>query len=175
MGWLLGWLIFGLLAAYESGELALNGGGEWGPVRALGFLLLSAIGLGVIAWRAVAHARPSALRAVWLISLLALAVSLWRLYGGPAGNWVTAALFGAAYAALCLLAATVSMFIAWRRHRAHEARVAHARAERDRQHRMDGVRAQGAALTTASAGLDADGLDADGDFVLPSRPKWEES
>lgn len=175
MAWLLGWLIFGLLAAYESGELALNGGGEWGPVRALGYLLLSAIALGLIAWRAMAHSRPSALRAAWVISLLAVILSLWRLYGGAAGNWVTAAMFGAAYATLCLLAATVCMLIAWRRHRAHEARMAHARSERERQHRMDSVRARGAALAATAASADPDSLDADGDFVLPSRPKWEES
>ena len=175
MGWLLGWLIFGLLAAYESGGLAMNAGGDWGPIRAIAFLVASATGLGVILWRAVASGRPAKLRAVWILSIVALAACLWRLYGSNASGWVTIALFGIVYSLLCLLAGAVGTVMAWRRHRAHGARVAHEMSERARHRRMDSLRADMAPPAAAMAGSDQDLLGPDSDFTLPARPKWEES
>lgn len=174
MGWLLCWLIFGLLAAYEAGGLAMNAGGDWGPIRALAFVVASVLGLGVIAWRAIVSGRPSRLRWVWLLSVAVLAVCLWDLYGSGTGSWVTVAMFGTAYSLLCLLAASVAMFLAWRRHRAHEAHKAHEMSQRERHRRMDGIRAHAMPLSTAARG-DPDPLDVDSDYTLPARPKWEES
>lgn len=173
MGWLLSWLIFGLLAAYESGGLAMNAGGDWGAIRVLAYIVISLASLGVIAWRAVGAGKPSRLRSLWLLSLAALALCLWGLYGRTGGGWVTVAMFGIAYSVLCLLAASVAMFLAWRRHKAHEARVAHEMMQRERHRRMDSIRAQ--TMPVAAAAGDQDPLGVDSDFTLPARPKWEES
>ena len=47
MAWLYVWLVFGLLAAYEAGELAMHAGGDWAPVRALAYLA-ARVGLMVV-------------------------------------------------------------------------------------------------------------------------------
>jgi len=174
MGWLLSWLVFGLLAAYESGGLAMNAGGDWGPIRVLAYIVISLASLGVIAWRAMTAGKPGRLRPLWLLSLVALAVCLWDLYGTRAGGWVTVAMFGTAYSILCLLAASVAMVLAWRRHRVHEAHKAHEAMQRERHRRMDSIRAETLPLA-AAAGVDADPMGIDSDFALPARPKWEES
>ncbi|MGR4869153.1 hypothetical protein ACIPRI_09840 [Variovorax sp. LARHSF232] len=169
MGWLYVWLIFGLLTAYEAGELAMHAGGDWAPVRALAYLAGSVTGLGVIALAAVRHARPGKLGLLMAISLLALVLCLWGLYGrGHSAGWVATALFGVVYLLACLALGGVAMFLAWRRQRANDERTALAKVERERHGRLERMRAE------AAATLD-DPLGPDSDFVLPARPKWEEN
>ena len=170
MGWLFAWLIFGLLAAYEVGELAMHGGSEWTPIRAIAWLVGSMTSLVVIAQGAVRRARV--LRLLLGLSLLGLAGCLWALYGsGHTAGWVTTAMAGAAYLLACLLVGGAAMFLGWRRQAANEERVAVARVERERQGRLERVRAETASLASAAD----DGLGADSDFVLPARPKWDDS
>src|SRR5262245_51805242 len=121
MAWFLAWLIFGFLAAYEAGELALRASNEWGAIRALGYLLASATSLCVSGTRAIQAPRPSMLRAPIVLSLAALLVCFWALYGtGRSTGWVTVAMFGTVYSFGCLLASCVGWFIAWRRQRAKD-------------------------------------------------------
>ncbi|HSV58476.1 MAG TPA: hypothetical protein VLJ19_06215 [Variovorax sp.] len=174
MGWLFAWLIFGLLAAYEVGELAMHAGSEWTPIRAIAFLVGSMTSLVVIAQGAVRRARPRDLRSLLGLSLLGLAGCLWALYGsGHTAGWVTTAMAGAAYLLGCLLVGGAAMFLGRRRQAANEERVALARVERERQSRLERVRAEPAPLASASAA--DNGLGADSDFVLPARPKWDDS
>jgi hypothetical protein len=171
MGWLIAWLGFGLLAAYEVGELAMHSGGEWSSVRSILYLLCSMGSFGVMAQRAVRDARPGLLRPLMAISLLGFAACAWALYGnGHTAGWVTTALAGAGYLLICLLAGGLALFLAWRRQRANEERLALARVERERQGRLERIRAEAAALAR-----DGEDDGADSDFVLPARPKWDES
>lgn len=176
VGWLLAWLIFGLLAAREIGALAMRAGGDWGALLSLAFLVGSVASLSMLAMGAMRLARPSRTYAPIVISLLALLGCLWALYGGNgAVVGVTTAMFGAVYSASCLVAAAATMAVAWRKRRAHEAHLAQAHAERDRRRRLEGVRAETAALAAAANLDEGDPSGPDSDFVLPTRPKWEES
>jgi len=177
MAWLMAWLIFGLLAAYEAGEIAMHASSEWGAMLALICLGVSIAALCVLAVRAMRNGKPARLRGPLLISLAALAGCLWALYGDDESvDWVTTAMFGTVYSAACLVTSGVAMVLAWRRHRAHEARMAQVRAERERNRRMDSIRAETSVLAAAAVARgDTDDFGADGDFVLPSRPKWEDS
>ncbi|MBS0454361.1 MAG: hypothetical protein JSS14_23935 [Proteobacteria bacterium] len=181
IGWLLAWLVFGLLTALEAGALAMRAGGEWGALYSLAFLVCGLVCLGVLLFGAIAHARPAKTYAPIAISLLVLLGCLWGLYGrGESASGITTALFGAAYSTICLLAGLLALAIAGRKRRANEQRLAEANAERDRRRRLEGVRAESSALAAAAAAAaaNADGSDPlgpDSDFVLPSRPKWEES
>jgi hypothetical protein len=169
MAWLYVWLVFGLLAAYEAGELAMHAGGDWAPVRALAYLAASVAGLGVTTLAAVRHAVPGKVWPLMAIALLALMLCLWGLYGsGRTAAWVASALFGAAYALACLAAGGLAIFLARRRQRVYHERIAVAKVERERQGRLERMRAEAAAAPD-------DALGSDGDFVLPSRPKWEET
>ena len=178
MAWLVAWLVFGLLAAFEAGAIAMHASSEWGAMLALVCLGVSIAALCVLAVRAMRHGRPAGLRWPLLISIVALAGCLWALYGDDdSTSWVTTAMFGTAYSGACLIASGVAMVFAWRRNRAHEARMAQIRAERERNRRMDSIRPE-ASARGAGAAARGDGehdLGADGDFVLPSRPKWEDS
>jgi hypothetical protein len=178
ISWLLAWLIFGLLAAREVGALAVRAGGDWGALLSLAFLVGSVGCLSVLLAGATRNARPTRALAPTLVSLLALLGCLWALYGPgePTGS-ITTLLFGLAYSTLCLVAGLVSLAVARHRYRANEARIADARAEHERRRRMDGVRAETSALMAAATVRtdDDDPLGPEGDFVLPSRPKWEES
>lgn len=176
MAWVLAWLIFGLLAAYEAGELAMHASNEWGSMRALAYLLGSVVSLCVIAAHAIRRPAPSKLRAPIAFSLAALLACFWALYGsGQATSWTTAAMFGAAYSLGCLVACCVLWLLAWRRHRVHHEHVAQAHADHDRNRRMESIRAQTSALAAAAANSEHDPLGADSDFELPARPKWEDS
>lgn len=176
MAWVLAWLIFGLLAAYEAGELAMHASNEWGSMRALAYLLGSIASLCVIGVRAIRRPAPSKLRAPIAFSLAALLACFWALYGaGHSTGWTTTAMFGAAYSLGCLLASCVAWLIAWRRHRVHDQHVAQAHADHDRQRRMERIRAQTSALAAAAAHREHDPLGAESDFELPARPKWEDS
>lgn len=176
-GWLLAWLVFGLLAAYEVGALAMRAGGDWNAVLSLAFLVGSVASLSILALGALRLARPAKLYAPIAISLVALLGSLWMLYGhGVPAGWITTAMFGIAYSAICLLASGAAAVAAWRRRRANEARLAEAHAERERRRRLEGVRAETSVLAAAAANSgENDPLGPDSDFVLPTRPKWEES
>lgn len=169
--WLLVWLVFGALAAYESGALAMRAGegDAWVLLYAAGSLAA----FFVLAVRAVSNARTGGLRILVIISLLALLACLWTIYGnGDLSAWVTTAMFGVAYSGFCLVVGAVLLAIAWRRRHAMQVHVAEEHAQRDRQRRMEGLRAESAALT---AQADNDSLGPDSDFTLPSRPKWEDS
>jgi hypothetical protein len=169
MAWLYVWLVFGLLAAYEAGELALHAGGDWAPVRALAYLAGSVAGLAVMTMAAVRHAQPAKVRPLMAIALLVLLLCLWALYGsGHTAAWVATALFGATYALACLGAGGLALFLAWRRQRVNHERIALAKVERERQGRLERMRAEAAAAPD-------DPLGSEGDFVLPSRPKWDET
>ena len=169
MGWLYVWLVFGMLAAYEAGELAMHDGSGWAPVRALAYLAASVAGLGMTTMAAVRQAQPAKVRPLMGIALLTLLLCLWGLYGsGHTAAWVASALFGAAYALACLAAGGLAIFLAWRRQRVYDERVALARVERERQGRLERMHAESAAAPD-------DPLGPDGDFVLPSRPKWDEN
>ena len=159
----------------------MRAGGDWGALLSLAFLVGSVGCLSVLLAGATRNARPTRALAPTLVSLLALLGCLWALYGPgePTGS-ITAFLFGLAYSALCLVAGLVALAVARHRHRANEARIADARAEHERRRRMDGVRAETSALMAAAAAAsidtdENDPLGPEGDFVLPSRPKWEES
>lgn len=165
--------MFGLLATYESGALAMRAGES--DVLALVYGMCSVGAFFVLAVKAVGHAHASGLGVVVLVSLAGVAGGLWTLYGNGHGErsaWVTTAMFGTAYSALCLLAGLVLMTVAWRRRHAQEVHAEHEHAQRDRRRRMEGLRAESSALA-AQAGKDS--LGTDSDFTLPSRPKWEDS
>ncbi len=169
MGWLYVWLIFGLLAAYEAGELALHASGAWAPVLALAYLAGSVTGLAIISMDAVRLVRPGRMRFLMAISLLALLLCLWGLYGsGHSAGWVATALFGAVYTLACLALGGLAMFLAWRRQRTQDERIALARVERERLGRLERMRVEAAAALDEPIGPDSD-------FVLPARPKWEEN
>ncbi|MBS0339934.1 MAG: hypothetical protein JSS56_05375 [Proteobacteria bacterium] len=161
--------------------MAMQAGGEWGALLSLAFLVGGLACLGVLLAGAARHARPAKTYAPVAISFVALLGCLWALYGrGEGASGVTMALFGAAFSAICLLAGLVALAFARRRRRANEERLAAANAERDRRRRLEGVRAETSALAAAAAAAaansgESDPLGPDGDFVLPSRPKWEES
>lgn len=167
MGWLLAWLIFGLLAAYEVGELAMHAGSDWTPMRAIAWLVASMTCLVVIAQGAVRRAHRRELRALLGVSLLGLAGCLWGLYGGGVVGWVATAMAGAAYLLACLLIGGAALFLAWRRQAAHAERLALARIENERERRLERIRAESSAAV--------EGSDPDSDFALPARPKWEEN
>jgi len=168
MAWLAAWFAFGLLAAYEAGEIALHSGGDGAPIRSLAYLVCSAGALTVIGGRAIRSAQPKAMRSPLALSLLALAVCLWGL--GQDSGWVTAAMAGAAYMLVCLVIGGVVAFLAWRRLVAQEEQLALTRIERERQTRLERIRAETVALASTQ---EAD-LDANGDFTLPARPKWDD-
>lgn len=177
-GWLLAWLVFGVLAAYEVGALAMRLDGGWGAVLSPVFLLGSVGSLSVLALRAIRHAQPRNLSAPLAVLLLALLACLWLLYGsGVPAQWVTAVVFGAAYSIVCLLVSCAAMVAAWRRRRAHQARLAELHVQRDRHQRLEGLAESAALLTAVAASADeSESLGADSDyFALPTRPKWEES
>ena len=170
-GWLLAWLVFGLLAGYESGALAMRTGSSDALALVYGACSLGAF--FVLAVRAVSNARPGGLRALVFISLIALLACLWAIYGdGDRSDWVTTAMFGIAYSGFCLVVGSIVMTVAWRRRRAKEVHVVEEHAQRDRRRRMEGIRAETAALTSQA---DKDGFGPDSDFTLPSRPKWDDS
>ena len=174
MGWLFAWLIFGLLAAYEVGGLAMHAGSEWTLIGAIVFAVASMTSLVVIVQGAVRRARPRELRPVLGLSLLGFAGCLWGLYGsGHSAAWVTTAMAGAAYLLVCLLVGGAGMFLGWRRRAAGEERVVLARFEKERQNRLERIRAETAGLITVNPA--DDGLGPDSDFVLPTRPKWDEN
>ena len=174
--WLLAWLAFGLLAAWEVGALAMRADGDWGAVLSLVYLFASAMSLAIVALRAVRHLRPARLFAPVVLSLIALLACLSALYGiGVPPRWITTTMFGVAYSAICLVASCVALAVAWRRRHVHETHLARAQAERERMRRLESVRVESASLAAAAAASDVEPLGSDGDFVLPSRPKWEES
>ena len=174
--WLLAWLVFGLLAAWEVGALAMRAGGDWGAVLSLAYLFTSAMSLAIVALRAIRHLRPGRLFAPIALSLFALLTCAGALYGiGVPSRWITTAMFGIAYSAICLVASCVALAVAWRRHRVHETHLARAQADRERMRRLESVRVESASLAAAAAPRGVGPLGSDGDFVLPSRPKWEES
>ena len=176
--WLLAWLVFGLLAAWEVGALAMRADGDWGAVLSLAYLFASAMSLAIVALRAIRHVRPAKLFAPIALSLLMLLACLVALYGiGLPAHWITTGMFGVAYSLICLAASSAALVVAWRRHSLHQTHLGQAHAERERMHRLESVRVESAPLAAAGAKreLDLDPLGPDGDFVLPSRPKWEES
>ena len=174
--WLLAWLVFGLLAAWEVGALAMRAGGDLGAVLSLTYLFCSSMSLGIVALRAIRHVRPAKLYAPIALSLLFLLGCVGALYviGIPPG-WITTAMFGAAYSAICLIASCIALGVAARLHRVHETHLVKATEERERMRRLESVRVETASLAAAAAASDAEPLGSDTDFVLPSRPKWEES
>lgn len=176
-GWLLAWLIAGLLAAHEVGALAMRADGDWGAVLSLAFLVVSIAGLGFLAAGAIRRAQPARLRAPALISFVALLGCLWALYGGSIhSGWTTTVMFGVLYSAACLLAGGTAMAVAWRRRRAHDARLAEARSDRDRHRRLEGIRTESSMLAAAAVSPEeSDPLGPDSDFTLPARPRWEDS
>ena len=175
--WVLAWLVFGLLTAYEVGALAMRANNDWGAVLSLAFLVGSVASLSVLALRAIHHAHPAKLHTPIAISLLVLLACLWALYGSGAPAGCTPTLvFAAVNSGACLFASGAALAAAWRRSRLHEAHMAEVHAQRERQRRLEGVRAESAALASAAANAgDGGPLGPDSDFVLPARPKWEES
>lgn len=155
----------------------MRAGGDWAAVLSLAFLVASIAGLSIVAMRAMRQARPARLYTPLAISLVALLACLWTLYGGGTqSGWITTAMFGTVYSTICLLASAAALAVAWRRRHAKQVRMAEAQAERERHRRLEGIRAESSALAAAAtrSGED-DSLGSDSDFVLPARPKWEDS
>ena len=182
--WLLAWLIFGVLAAREVGALAAHAGGDWDDLLSLAFLVGSVACLSVLLIGAVRHARPARAFAPSVVSFLLLFVCLWALYGPEEArsSSISTFLFGLAYSTICLATGLVALVVARHKRRAKDARIAEAHAEREWRRRMDGMRSETSAPMAAAAAAaaapstdESDPLGPDGDFVLPSRPKWEES
>ena len=154
----------------------MRAGGDWGAVLSLAYLFCSSMSLSIVALRAIRHVRPAKLYAPIALSLLFLLACLGALYViGIPPTWITTAMFGAAYSAICLVASCIAMVVAARRHHAHETHMANATAERERMRRLESVRVETAPLAAAAAASDAESLGSDSHFVLPARPKWEES
>ncbi|HYP83391.1 hypothetical protein [Variovorax sp.] len=172
VGWLLGWVIFGVAAALDIGELARQNGSQMTQVRALAFGLASLLGLAMVLRLAVRDGRTGLAFALAVLSALVAGGSLWWLYGlGASPAWISTALAMAAYFLICLVAGLIGAWVAARRRRAnaqHEEKLA---LEREHHRRLERIRAEAA---TAAGGGHAGAALAEDEFGLPQRPKWED-
>jgi len=172
MGWLIGWLIFGLAAVHEIGQLARQDSSEVTQAGALLFMLASVFGLVMVLRVGVREPRPALLAAQAGLAGLGALFGLVLMYGiGMAGEWITTALALTAYLLACLVIGLVCWAWATRRQRAKSEQEARLLQEREHLRRLERVRAEAAAAMSAADGSQAR---ADVDFSLPQRPKWED-
>jgi hypothetical protein len=141
MGWFFAWIAFGMLTAYEVGELASFGDTEVGLVLALLCSVGGVVALFAIVVGAVRRHAPGQVLPVMLLSGTWLAVCVWWLYG-PGHKPLAVPMFvaGALFFAFSFCVAFIGLLIAWRRHAAFLARRAQALADSARRSQLPRTR-----------------------------------
>jgi len=130
MTWLIGWLLFGLLAVREVTGLASTEDRGLPIALCLLYGLLGATALVRLCLRSVRRGRAGALYPLCALCLLALGAIAWRARESVAGELeITALMASAAYLALSLLVGFSGLVMCWRA-RSHKRKLRREQQQR---------------------------------------------
>lgn len=166
MGWLIAWLAFGMLAAYELSGLSARTGG--GPALAIFYGAAGLGGIVMLVRRAVRRAHPAQLLAPFGLGLLGVALSTWLLHRRAVPpNWTGTFVMAAIFLALSSCVVSIGAIVAWRRREAVRDRRNRVIRESERQRLLE--RDPSSPLNRLVAELDDPPFEDEAD-LLPPRP-----
>jgi hypothetical protein len=141
MGWLFLWLAFGLLTAYEVGELALRGDAEVGLILALLAALVALAALLAIVVGAARRHAPREILPALVVSGVWFGICVWFIYGlGQKPQAVPHLAAGALFLALSFFVSFVGLLVAGYRLAVYRQQLALVRRDSARRSQLPRTR-----------------------------------
>lgn len=167
-GWMVVWLVFGMLAAHEFSGLATDP--ESDSALTVFYAVAGLAGLGMMLRRSVRTKHPARLYPPLALSLAGLGIFALLVYQRKAPpDWVSTLVAAAGFLALSACAAAIGAVIAWRRREAERDRRSRETEAWERRRLLE--RTTSSPIEQIIVELENPPIENDADLLPPRPPK----